>query len=117
MLELAQYTIRGSTARQIAASAEAAIREGRLATGEALPTVRALAEQLGTSPSTVNAAYRVLRERGLVVAEGRRGTRVAPRPALRTPQPAELPGHLRDLAVGLADPALLPPLQPALRKI
>src|SRR5947209_18396739 len=113
MLDLEQYSIYGSTARQIASSAEAAIREGVLSTGEALPTVRSLAEHLGTSPATVNAAYRLLRERGLVIAEGRRGTRVAPRPAVRTPQPAELPAHLRNLAVGLADPSLLPPLEPA----
>src|SRR2546421_11008766 len=78
----------GSTAREIAASAEAAIRERRLEAGDALPTVRALASTLGTSPATINSAYRILRERGLVIAEGRRGTRVARRPALRTAQGA-----------------------------
>jgi DNA-binding transcriptional MocR family regulator len=124
MLDLGQYQIGGSTAREIAASTEAAIREGLLETGDALPTVRALAEALGTSPATVNAAYRTLRERGLVLAEGRRGTRVAPRPALRTPPPtrgggayrAPAPGF-RDLSIGLPDPALLPPLGPALGRI
>ncbi|MBV9050184.1 MAG: aminotransferase class I/II-fold pyridoxal phosphate-dependent enzyme, partial [Solirubrobacterales bacterium] len=116
--------ISGSTAREIAATAESAIREGRLEAGAPLPTVRALAGALGTSPATVSSAYRTLRERGLVVADGRRGTRVAPRPAVRIParawyspqrQPA-VPG-LRDLTVGLPDPALLPPLAPALSRI
>lgn len=116
--------ITGSTAREIAASAEAAIREGSLATGQALPTVRALAEALGTSPATVNSAYRVLRERGLVIADGRRGTHVAPRPALRAPARAApgidasgLPSHVRDLTIGLPDPALLPPVGPAAARI
>jgi DNA-binding transcriptional MocR family regulator len=122
MLDLAQYQtggsmINGSTAREIAASAEAAIREGLLDTGAVLPTVRALAERLGTSPATVNSAYRILRERGLVIADGRRGTRVAPRPPVRTPQPAELPSHLRDLSIGLPDPEFLPPLAPVLARI
>jgi DNA-binding transcriptional MocR family regulator len=92
-----------------------------LGTGESLPTVRALAAELGTSPATVNSAYRTLRQRGLVVAAGRRGTKVAPRPALRAPlrPPASTrpePG-LRDLTIGLANPALLPPLAPALARI
>src|SRR5437764_14873840 len=54
--------ITGSTAREIATNAEAAIREGVLDTGDPLPTVRALATALGTSPATVNAAYRTLRQ-------------------------------------------------------
>jgi DNA-binding transcriptional MocR family regulator len=121
MSDLAQYQISGSTARQIAASAEAAIREGRLAAGAPLPTMRGLATTLRTSPATVNAAYRILRERGLVIADGRRGTHVARRPAVRSnsrdrgqPQGAD---HLRDLSIGLPDPELLPPLGPALARI
>src|SRR2546423_658594 len=121
MLDLGHYQIRGSTAREIASSAEAAIREGLLETGDALPTVRALAQRLKTSPATVNAAYRVLRERGLVIAEGRRGTRVAARPALRTPPPVgrsdQLTSSVRDLTIGLPDPELLAPLEPALRRV
>src|SRR5437868_12349025 len=114
------HGITGSSAREIAASVETAIREGRIQTGEALPTVRSLASLLGTSPATVNSAYRTLRQRGLVVAEGRRGTRVAPRPALRVPEPSRIvspvPGR-RDLTIGLADPELLPPIAPALARI
>src|SRR5436305_9762403 len=124
MLDLGQYQIRGSTAREIAATAEAAIREGLLETGDALPTVRALAQQVKASPATVNAAYRILRQRGLVIADGRRGTRVAPRPSLRTPPPARrtpatpaIARTARDLTIGLPDPQLLPSLEPALHRI
>src|SRR5436305_6416290 len=124
MLDLGQYQIKGSTAREIASSAEAAIREGLLETGDALPTVRALAGRLKPSPATVNAAYRILRELGLVIAEGRRGTRVALLPALRLPPPARparpvdpaAPG-VRDLTIGLPDPGLLPQLEPALGRV
>src|SRR5438270_1568540 len=121
--ERGEATITGSTAREIASSAETAIREGLLESGDPLPTVRELARGLGTSPATVNSAYRILRQRGLVVAEGRRGTRVAPRPPLRAPMRpvplpvgAERPG-LRDLTIGLPDLSLLPPLIPALGRV
>ena len=124
MLDLAQYQIGGSTAREIASSVEASIREGLLRTGDQLPTVRALAERLGTSPATVNAAYRILRERGLVVGEGRRGTRVAPRPALRPPAgvaareaSVQRTAGVRDLTIGLPDPELLLPVQSVLERI
>ena len=117
MLDLAQYQIGGSTAREIASSAEASIREGLLRTGDQLPTVRALAERLGTSPATVNAAYRILRQRGLVVGDGRRGTRVAPRPAVRPPPgvaareaSVQRTAGVHDLAIGLPDPELLLPV-------
>ncbi len=124
MVDLEQYQIGGSTAKEIAASAETAIREGVLDSGDPLPTVRALATALNTSPATVNAAYRILRQRGLIIAAGRRGTRVAPRPPLRSPEPPgqldfaeQPPSGLRDLAVGLPDPALLPDIGAALRRV
>jgi DNA-binding transcriptional MocR family regulator len=121
MLDLEQYQISGTTAREIAASVERAIRSGALEPAARLPTVRELAARLGTSPATVNSAYRILRERGLVIGAGRRGTRVAPRPALRAAESG--PGHVatssgvRDLAIGLPDPRLLPPLAPALERL
>jgi DNA-binding transcriptional MocR family regulator len=111
-----QYPIRGDSASAIAASVEDAVRGGRLAPGERLPTVRALASRLRVSPATVAAAYRALQARGLAAGQGRRGTRVAFRPPLATPRPqADLPAHLRDVATGNPDPDLLPPLGPALQ--
>jgi DNA-binding transcriptional MocR family regulator len=69
------------------------------------------------SPATVAAAYRALKHRGLVSANRRRGTIVAPQPPLRVRPRRRLPPHARDLASGNPDPALLPPLGPALERL
>lgn len=116
MVRAGRSPLRGRSAEEIAASAEEAIRTGRLRPGETLPTVRALAAQLGVSPTTVASAYRALRQRGVVVTGGRRGTRVSPGPPLRA-APAPLPRGVRDLASGNPDPALLPDLRPFLRRL
>src|SRR5437016_6855640 len=113
---VAQHGIRGDSASALAASVEAAIREGRLGAGAPLPTVRELARALRLSPTTVAAAYRWLRVRGLVHAQGRRGTRVSPRPPLPVPFLAPAPPHLRDLSLGNPDPTLLPSLRRALAR-
>lgn len=107
--------ISGRTAAGIAGSLERQLHGGA-GRGEPLPTVRALAKRLGVSPATVAAAYKLLRSRGLVAGQGRRGTRVVPPPASGSPGPvrAAPPGTV-DLASGNPDPALLPPLGPALR--
>lgn len=101
----------------IARDLEATIRDGRLAPGERLPPVRALAGALAVSPTTVAAAYRALRGRGLIAGAGRRGTQVRGRPALRTPLTPTLPGDALDLASGNPDPALLAPLAPVLSRL
>jgi DNA-binding transcriptional MocR family regulator len=105
---LRQYQIEGKTSRQVADGFEAVIRDGGLSPGEKLPTVRALAAQLGASPATVATAYRTLQDRGLVVAAGRSGTRVAPRPPLSGIVEPEVPEGVRDLRIGLPDAAFLP---------
>ena len=109
--------IRGRTAEAIARDLEAAIREGRFDAGARLPSVRGLAELLRVSPTTVSAAYRGLRVRGLIAGDRRRGTSVRGRPALRTVAAPTLPPHLLDLATGNPDPALLAPLAAVLGKI
>ncbi|WP_166389537.1 GntR family transcriptional regulator [Nocardioides ochotonae] len=50
---------------------------GDLPAGTRLPTVRALATELGIAANTVARAYRELETDGVVVTEGRRGTFVA----------------------------------------
>ena len=109
--------IAGSTAVEISDSIESALREGRLAPGDRLPTVRALSRQRRVSPATVASAYRSLRERGLLVAQGRRGTRISARPPLYTRARAPVPQNAVNLAAGNPDPALLPRLAPALKRL
>jgi len=55
------------------------IERGELGPGDALPTVRQLAGDLGVAPNTVARAYAELQEEGWLTSEGRRGTRVAAR--------------------------------------
>jgi DNA-binding transcriptional MocR family regulator len=116
-LQLAQIIGRGAGQAQIAGAIERAIAGGRLAPGGRLTPVRALASDLGVSPATVAAAYRTLRERGLVTASGRRGTTVAAQPPVPVRPARRLPPNVRDLASGNPDASLLPPLAPALARI
>ena len=108
-----EQVIHGATAAEIADSVRGLVERGQLAPGEALPPVRALATQLGINRNTAVAAYRELARSGVVVAQGRAGTRVAQ----RAPVPQEgfaAAGSLRDVATGNPDPALIPDLGPAL---
>ncbi len=119
---MVQYQPAGRTSGEIAADVESAVLGGRVAAGDPLPTVRALASALGVSPATVAGAYRSLRGRGLAFGDGRRGTRIAPRPSLVAPHdtgsPApDVPAGLLDLASGNPDPALLPDLGAALTAV
>ena len=111
---LEQSPLAGTTSSEIAASAEAAIGDGRFSPGQQLPPIRALASSLGVSPMTVATAYRDLRRRGLSTADGRRGTRVSARPPLPVTTPPLVPAGARDLATGNPDPELLPPPASAL---
>jgi DNA-binding transcriptional MocR family regulator len=107
---LVQNYISGDSSVNIAQSIETAVVSGKLNTGELLPPVRSLAAHLQVSPATVAAAYRLLRERGVIVADGRRGTRVRWAPPIATPRAVPLPRNVRDLAEGNPDPELLPRL-------
>lgn len=77
--------------------------------------MRELAVELGVNPNTVAAAYRILRERGVIETAGRRGSRVRPMPATtgRDHMRVDAPAGARDVSSGNPDPALLPALAPA----
>lgn len=91
---------------QIRAQYAAAITDGTLPPGTRLPTVRALAGNLGLAVNTVARAYRELEAEGLVETRGRAGTVVAS--AASGAARAELAAHAaaylehaRRLGVGL----------------
>jgi DNA-binding transcriptional MocR family regulator len=101
----------------MAAGIERAIAAGALPPGARLPAMRELAADLAVSPATVAAAYRTLKQRGLVTANRRQGTTVAQQPPLRVrPRRVVAPGA-HDLTTGNPDPALLPPLERALARV
>ncbi|GGR27294.1 GntR family transcriptional regulator [Agromyces mediolanus] len=89
---------------QIEQQLRAAHARGELRAGDRLPTVRALAADLGVAPNTVLRAYRDLEAAGVVVARGKRGTFIAesaPRPAAGAPAalpPADAELQLRAAA-------------------
>jgi len=112
-----QTYLSGSTAVKIAASAEAAVAARKIAAGDRLPPVRDLAKQLNVNPATIAAAYRLLQERGIAFAEGRRGTIIRPASPASPPVPVTLPPNVRDLASGNPAADLVPNLAPFLRKL
>ncbi|MCD0446081.1 aminotransferase class I/II-fold pyridoxal phosphate-dependent enzyme [Glycomyces sp. A-F 0318] len=105
-----QYQITGTAASEIASSVESGVRSGHLAPGRTLPPVRKLAADLGVAPGTVAAAYRRLRERGVVETGGRAGTFVRERSAFTPAGTLTVPSGVLDLVSGEPDPDLLPDL-------
>lgn len=69
---------------QLAQELETAIREGRLAVGSRLQSVRKVMDVRGLSLATVLSAYRRLEERGLVAARPKSGYFVVSRGSLRS---------------------------------
>ncbi len=106
------------TARGLAGAVTRAVREGVLTPGQRLPPIRAVAVELGLSPTTVSAAWALLARTGAIQTDGRRGTTVA------APRRAGSPRYERaldresgfelDLSTGVPDPGLLPDLARAL---
>ncbi|MGH3323041.1 MAG: aminotransferase class I/II-fold pyridoxal phosphate-dependent enzyme [Streptomyces sp.] len=113
---LGEYRIEGRRAAEIAASVERGVGSGRLAPGRLLPPMRQLATELGVNANTVAAAYRSLRERGVIETAGRRGSRVRARPATTSREAIGVrpPAGGTDISQGNPDVALLPPLREAL---
>lgn len=97
--------------RQIADALRLHLVSGRLREGDQLPTVRALAIELGLNHNTVAEAYRILAEEGWLDLGRGRGATVIPRPGPPGPSPeasARFARRLRELvaeALGAGVPA------------
>ncbi|MBY6062410.1 aminotransferase class I/II-fold pyridoxal phosphate-dependent enzyme [Microbacterium esteraromaticum] len=103
------------TPRGIASSIATSIRDDVIAPDEALPTVRDLAAELRVSPSTISAAWGLLKRRGLIAGTGKSGVRVtsASGQVRRLELMSTVPGT-RDLRLLHPDVSLLPALDQAL---
>jgi DNA-binding transcriptional MocR family regulator len=94
------------------------IRDGEIAVGQKLPTVRSLAKAMQVSPATISASWKMLRSRGLVSGTGRSGVLVISNEL--TPGPRRYETRLQspanvvlDLGVSTPDPLLLPDIYEA----
>ncbi|KUL29982.1 aminotransferase-like domain-containing protein [Actinoplanes awajinensis] len=118
MLPLITGAVEDRSARGIAAAVSRLITAGRLPAGERLPTVRAVAGELGVSPTTVSEAWRNLTLAGAIETRGRSGTFVSGLAKPRFSRLSRPPVTLAtDLSTGVPDPGLLPDLSGALRRI
>lgn len=107
----------------IAAAVGRRIRNGELAAGTRLPTVRDIATQLRVSPGTVAGAWHALSESGLITSRGRAGTFVLEQNTSWLPpryrdlaDGAQVPYRL-DLSSGTPDPHQLPTVGPAFARL
>ena len=106
MFELTLEEIQEGKADSIRRAIERAILEERLKPGDALPTVRALAEDLGINKNTVVVAYRLLQHAGLVTSDGRRGSIVSSQASHRQKRGASAHGNRQTLSVRDGNPDL-----------
>ncbi|MGO1255789.1 MAG: aminotransferase class I/II-fold pyridoxal phosphate-dependent enzyme [Microbacterium gubbeenense] len=101
------HEISGATAAEIASSVRGLIERGALAPADSLPPVRVLADRLGVNRNTAVSAYRQLASSGLVVSQGRGGTRVSAPEAVAREGSAN-DATLADVGAGNPDPRFIP---------
>jgi len=90
---------------QIRAQVTAQVADGVLQPGDRLPTVRALAEELGLAPNTVARAYRELEQAGVIETRGRAGSFVMGDRAAGRAKAAAVAYLAETRALGLDDAA------------
>jgi DNA-binding transcriptional MocR family regulator len=109
------------TSKGLAHAISETIGDSSIPEGLKLPAIRAIADELGLSPSTVSTAWRILAQAGVIRTDGRRGTVVM---SGGGPGPTRYRRALEksisvglDLSTGVPDAALLPSLTPALKNL
>jgi len=53
------------------------VAKGELKDGDSLPTVRQLAADIGVNPMTVNRAYSILKNEGMIIIDRRHGAKIS----------------------------------------
>ena len=74
------------------------ISDGSLTSVEQLPTVRALAEEIGVNSMTVSKAYQMLKQEGYITSDRRNGARVRKELALNKDLTDEQISNLKRIA-------------------
>ncbi|MDY0829557.1 GntR family transcriptional regulator [Microbacterium sp. BG28] len=102
---------------QLRAQIVGAISAGSLLPGAKLPTVRALADQLGVAPGTVARSYKELEADGVIETRGRAGTFVsfADDPLRRQAQQAATAYAAQVRSLGISDEEAVTLVTDALR--
>ena len=72
-----EYRKKESIYEQIVSEIERYVAVGALQKGERIPSVRALASELGINPNTVKKAYDLLEKKGVIVTISTKGTFVS----------------------------------------
>jgi len=121
VLQLITKAVTDRGAQGIAAAVSRLVHSGELPAGTRLPTVRAIARELGVSPTTVSEAWSWLTRAGLIATRGRSGTVVLGGDRLRSRMryTRMSPGvtAVTDLSTGVPDHELLPDLTATLRRL
>ncbi|MEN0135947.1 MAG: GntR family transcriptional regulator [Rhodococcus sp. (in: high G+C Gram-positive bacteria)] len=93
------------------------VRSGQLIAGTKIPTVRALAVEVGLAPNTVAKAYRELGEQGVIETRGKQGTFIASGgDPIRAGAEKAATGYVQELRkLGVSDEEILGFVQSALR--
>jgi GntR family transcriptional regulator / MocR family aminotransferase len=101
---------RGTVGEQLQQQLRDAIRSGRLAAGERLPSTRVLARELGVSRGLAQECYEQLAAEGYLISRSGSGTRVAAarHPSPRPPRPDAAPGPAIEFGTGVPDLASFP---------